>query len=198
MDERLSREMLLADLAGVELWRPAEDVAAAAVALTPVWRKLAPLGRRILTLPPRWSPAHHEHFLLLHHLVESLGDLRPQARVILSAFAHAPPEGEIPIYAPMALLADMIRCLDPLDRVAALPEGWRALFPLRLFQVVSAAEEIASLERWVAGRSGRAAFVPTFLWKLAALLELDLAPNHIFDRSAGEPGLLKLLAAVLA
>ena len=196
--ERLTSDAIEAVLAGLKLWHPARTVAAAALPILALHREIAPLGERLIALPPQFTPAHAEVLLLLRHLAESLGGLRPQARLIMEAFAAEPAAAEEPEFACHDFLAHMIVRLDVLAPVAALPANARALFPLHLAEIAGAARNFAAHERWLAGAQRGADQLAPFLWKVAASLEHDLARAHIFDRCAGEPGVLTIIDAVLA
>ncbi len=195
--ERLQRDRIEAGLAGLTLWHPASEVAAAALPILALYREIAPLGERLLALPPQFVPAHAEVLMLLRHLAESLGGLRPQARLIMEAFAAEPEAKSTPDFASRDTLARMITCLDGLAPVAALPESARTLFPLHLAEIAGTAREFAAYEEWIAGTKQGTDQLAQFLWKLAASLEHDLAHAHIFDRCASEPGVLTLIDAVL-
>jgi len=196
--ERLQRETIEAGLAGLTLWHPPADVAAAALPIIALYREIAPLGERLLDLPPQFAPAHVEVLLLLRHLAESLGGLRPQAQLIMEAFAAEPEAKSTPDFASRDTLPRMITCLDDLAPVAALPDGARSLFPLHLAEIVGTARKFAAYEEWLAGTKQGTNQLALFLWKLAASLEYDLARTHIFDRCASEPGVLTLIDTVLA
>ncbi len=198
MPDILDRDAIEAALASCKLWHPAEKVAAAAAPIITAYRDIAPLGARLLALPPRFSPAHAEVFLLLRHLAETLGGLRPQARLVLEAFAQKPePKTLAPEFTVPLLLARTIEHCDALEPVAALPETARSLFPLHLAQIIGAAQDLAAHEAWLVTTRQGADQLAAFLWKLAYSLELDIARAHLFDHSASEPGVLTLIDEVL-
>ncbi len=195
--KRLLEEDIARDLMPLELWREQTEVARCAVQLLEIYREIAPLGRRLLQLPPAWTDAYPEVLLLFRHLAETLGGMRPQARFILEAFAEEPEDIELPEFAPRDLLASMIRHLDELDRVADLTEEERSLLPLHLAEIAGEAEEISELEKWLSDSEERAEKLPAFLWKLGTSLEYHLARSHIFDKSKSELGVLTIIDRLL-
>ena len=169
---RLDKDTLVADLAGRSLWRDASAVADAAVGLMTVFREIAPVGRRLRSLARVWSPAYEETLLLLRHLAASLGEMRAEARLILQAVGEPPADVALPAFASDTLLADMIRQLDALEPVASLPEDARSLLPLHVAELVRAGDEFSQLEVWLVAHPERAKYVPSFLCKLGATVEL--------------------------
>jgi hypothetical protein len=225
-DAVLFPEDLSRDLAPLRLWREKEAVAEAAIQLLRAYREIAPLGRRLVSLPPVWTSAHEEVLLLFRHVAETLGELRPSALLVMEAFADRPettppdasegreaqaahgsalapafaePAGDarLPNFEPPELLAAMIEHLDALAPVAALCEADRSLFPVHVAEISAEAEAMIALEAWLLKQANRAAWTPSFLWKLAASLEHHLAHAHIFDRSESEHGVLTIIDRVL-
>ena len=189
---------IVRDLARLTLWVKDEDVAAAAVRLLEIYREVTPLGQRLLTLPKAWAPAYEEVLLLLRHLAENLGSLRPEARLILRAFGGDTGGATLPDLSPADLLARMIEHLDHLEPVAALPDSDRSLFSLHMAEVAGEAEEVTRLEAWLLDREDRPKYTPAFLWRLGASVDHNLARSHIFDRSKGEHGLLSIIDRLMA
>ncbi len=186
------------DLAQHHLWRASEEVAEAAIQLLRIYREIDPLAKRLLTLPPTWTAAYEEVFLLFRHLAESLGGLRSQARVILQALGENPGDPDLPDYAPKKLLAQVITRLDNLEAVTPLSESERSLLPLHVAEIAAEATEAVRLEAWLVNQENRQAHTPAFLWKLASSVEHHLARSHIFDRCDSERGVLTLIDRLLA
>lgn len=195
----LQLQDILLDLQSMALSRDGTETVQAALRLLAIYRSLAPLGERVLALPPAWGPGHGELFFLFKHHAEDLSQRRPDAQLIKTALGGGPPAcSPLPVVEAGDLLARMNRLLDGFAPVQALTDSDRVMLPLHVTEILAASEAIAQQEAWLMTRPDRPRFMPLFLWTLADTLTDNLYCPHLVDKSAGERGAVAILEDLLA